>query len=95
MADKSDFYSLFLKLARHSPALPLTAEARRQASDVLLEIASTVDAVIGETIDPNFVDQDIQTYVKNVERAASDLGSRKARERVLDNKLAAVFPKDI
>ena len=91
---KSDFYTLFLKLARHAVALPLAAEARKSASGVLLEIASTVDAVISEKVDSRSTDEDIQAYVKNVERAASDLGSRKAREVALDNKLLSVFPAD-
>ncbi|MBK6974314.1 MAG: DUF262 domain-containing protein [Sterolibacteriaceae bacterium] len=91
---KSDFYTLFLKLARHAAALPLAAEARKSTSEVLLEIASTVDAVISEEVDTSSADADIQAYVKNVERAASDLGSRKAREVALDNKLLSVFPAD-
>lgn len=43
---------------------------------------------------PLFSDVDVQAYVKNVERAASDLGSRKGREIALDNKLSKIFPKD-
>jgi hypothetical protein len=41
---KSDFYSLFIKLARHVPALPLSSESRKQTSDILLEFSSNVDA---------------------------------------------------
>jgi hypothetical protein len=91
---KSDFYTLFLKLARHASDLPLSAESRKAASAALLAIASTVDAVISEKIDAATTDADIQAYVKNVERAASDLGSRKAREQALDSKLAAILPAD-
>lgn len=91
---KSDFYSLFLKLARHVPVLPLSAEGRAAASSVLLEFASAVDAVLAELVDAGGVDQDIQNYVKYVERAASDLASRKARDKALSNKLAAILPND-
>ena len=89
---KSDFYSLFLKLARHAPTLPLPAEARKQASAILLELASAVDAIVSEKLEASTTDADVQSYVKNVERAASDLGSRKGREQALDNKLATIFP---
>ena len=91
---KSDFYSVFLKLARHTSALPLSTEARRDLAAALLTLAGTVDAVIGEQVELSAVDSDVQTYIKNVERAASDLGSRRGRESALDNKLATVFPKD-
>lgn len=91
---KSDFYSLFLKFAKHAAALPLAAEARVNVTAALTELAATVDSVVSEAVDRATTDQDTQSYVKNVERAASDLGSRKAREQALDNKLAAVFPKD-
>ena len=85
---KSDFYTLFLKLAKHAAALPLSAEARTGVSDALVQFAEIVDGVVSEVIDPATTDEDIQIYVKNVERAASDLGSRKARQQALDNKLA-------
>jgi hypothetical protein len=91
---KSDFYSLFLKFAKHAAELPLAAEVRAKASADLVEFASAVDSVVSQTVDLSTTNEDIQTYVKNVERAASDLGSRKAREQVLDNRLAAIFPKE-
>jgi hypothetical protein len=90
---KSDFYSLFLKLARHTPMLPLSADARNQASTILLALASTVDAIVSGKLEASSADENVQTYVKNVERAASDLGSRKGRDQALDNKLATVLPK--
>lgn len=91
---KSDFYSLFLKLSQHTKEFPLAAESRKNLSNILFEFASAVDAVISETMPIEAIDADIQSYVKNVERAASDLGSRKARENVLSNRLASVFSKD-
>ena len=89
---KSDFYSLFLKFAKHVSELPLTAGARTYASSKLLEFASAVDRVVSEAVDSAATSKDIQTYAKNVERAASDLGSRKARELILDTELVKIFP---
>ena len=91
---KSDFYTLFLKFAKHAELLPLSAELRASASSSLSDLAHTVDALNSETIDASSVSPDAQKYLRNVERAASDLGSRKAREQALDNWLSAVFPKD-
>lgn len=87
---KSDFYSLFLNLARHASALPLSSESRSMASQILVEFASAVDSVISDIGVP-VPDGDVYNYVKNVERAASDLGSRKARDVALANKLAPVL----
>ena len=88
---KSDFYSLFLKFAKHLTALPLAADARKAASAALLEFGSAVDSVVSESDFPATSDVDIESYAKSVERAASDLGSRKAREQALDNKLAGIL----
>ena len=89
---KSDFYTLFLKLAKHSSTLPLAADARANLATILLTFASTVDSAVSEAVDLSTVDSHIQIYAKNVERAASDLGSRRAREAALDHKLGAIFP---
>jgi len=85
---KSDFYTLFVKLAKHSVQLPLSADARKIASGVLTTLGLSVDVVIalGKTDNPHAIE-----YLKNVERAASDLGARRERERVLDEVLSAVF----
>lgn len=88
---KSDFYTLFLKFSKHSASLPLAAGARAEAYIILVDLAETVDAVIAERVDIANVDEDIRRYVRGVERAASDLGSRKAREEALDAKLGNVF----
>lgn len=86
---KSDFYTLFLKLAKHSTMLPLSEEAREEASQILTSFASSVDAATGGLAAAS--DVDVEAYLKFVERAASDLGSRKGREAAIDNKLAKVF----
>lgn len=88
---KSDFYTLFLTLAKRSNSIPFSSDQRTQASQILLTFAHTVDQVISEQIPTDQADAEIQSYVRNVERAASDLGSRKAREAALEQKLSAVF----
>jgi hypothetical protein len=88
---KSDFYTLFLKLAKHSAGLPLSDGARREASKILLALAASVDAATAGQAAAG--DPDVEGYLKAVERAASDLQSRRAREVAVDNKLAQVFPK--
>jgi hypothetical protein len=89
---KSDFYTLFVKLARHVSQLPLAADQRNVAAEILQNLASSVDRVIkdegeqGEIVPTNVLD-----FVKYVERAASDLAARRERERVLDEVLAPIF----
>jgi len=90
---KSDFYTLFVKLARHEATLPLPGDQRALASRSLIYLASSVDEVIREgQIDSGLADERIFDYVHHVERAASDLGARTGREEVLDNLLEPIFP---
>jgi hypothetical protein len=86
---KSDFYTLFVLLAKHVAQLPLSAERRTEAETILAAFGTTVEL----HLDLGLVEppQHIVDYARNVERAASDLGSRRERERVLDELLAPVF----
>lgn len=85
---KSDFYTLFAKLAKHAAQLPLPANVRMRAVELLETFALKVDQMTrGDGID----EQHVRDYVKNVERASSDLGARRERERVLDELLSAIF----
>jgi hypothetical protein len=89
---KSDFYTLFLVFADHLAALPLTAEKRALARQRLTEFAVAIDEAIkadGEEDKP-FAPQ-VRDYLRNVERAASDLGSRKERADILNGVLDGVF----
>lgn len=89
---KSDFYSLFLAFARNVERLPLAAEKRDAARAVLSEFAEQVDAVIKEMLpEGTKAPTTVTDYVKNVERAASDLATRTERDRVLNEILAEVF----
>lgn len=89
---KSDFYSLFLAFARNVKELPLSAEKRQVASTVLSEFAEQIDAVIKEMLPADTEVRNVVTdYVKNVERAASDLARRTERDRILSEILVNVF----
>jgi hypothetical protein len=92
---KSDFYSLFLCFAAHVADLPISAEKRLSARIALIDFASSVDQVIREeTPDGVEVPEFVTDYVKNVERAASDLAARAARDRILKEIMEPVFAKN-
>lgn len=89
---KSDFYSLFLAFAANVQHLPLPADKRANAKTILTEFSEKVDAVIKETWPEGVVVPEIVgVYVKNVERAASDLAARTERNRILGELLSPVF----
>lgn len=92
---KSDFYSLFLVFAFHVDSLPLSKENRSKASKKLLDFASKVDRLTKvKTTDGTVnvkADSDARDYVGHVIRAASDLGSRKARGAVLEKLLSSIW----
>lgn len=89
---KSDFYTLFVTLAQYSAQLPLSAEKRGLASQALIDFGSAVDGAIRAERDERIkIEPKVADYVRYVERAASDLGSRQERERVLKEVLAVVF----
>ena len=89
---KSDFYTLFLLFAKHSHILPLNAERRSQAADTLRSFASNVDLYIWDLGD--FYEPYIAIYARAVQRAASDLGSRRDRENSLVTALGPVIGID-
>ncbi len=92
---KSDFYSLFLAFADNVQRLPLSADRRAASSTILTEFAGKVDAVIKEAWPEGVgVPKDVGDYVKNVQRAASDLATRTERSRVLEKILAPIFAND-
>jgi hypothetical protein len=89
---KSDFYTLFLVLAQADGILPLSAGARRDLRNVLLAFGDAVTAHLakGEPALALLVDAEaVRKYADNVERAASDLGSRRNRR---DSLLVALGP---
>jgi len=89
---KSDFYTLFIKLAGHASQLPLSADKRVIAAAALENLASSVDRVIkDELTEGEIAPAHVLDYVKYVERAASDLTARRERERIVDEVLAPIF----
>jgi len=88
---KSDFYSLFFSLAKRQAKLPMTAESRANTASALADLAGAVDGLIAESLDPANTPDDVKKYLRYVERAASDLGSRRARDQVLDALLQPIL----
>lgn len=90
---KSDFYTLFIALARHSTALPLDAGLRDKTNELLLSFATHVDMIIKEQVPEGMTfPAHVTDYVKHVERAASDFAAREARDTAIKTLLAPVFP---
>jgi hypothetical protein len=79
---KSDFYTLFLLLARHTDLMPFSREGRNQVRECLVEFGSDVDSFLA---DPEAADipEASRKYALAVERAASDLANRRERETQL------------
>lgn len=89
---KSDFYSLFLTLAAHANRLPLSANDRDQVKSSLMVFAEQVDSFIKDIWPEGItIPQEVHDYVKNVERAASDLAARIERSRILNVLLGPVI----
>jgi hypothetical protein len=89
---KSDFYTLFVTMAKYSGQLPLAADKRDVASSKLESFSAAVDDAMKAERDNNIqIEPRVADYVRYVERAASDLGSRQQRERVLTEVLTGVF----
>jgi hypothetical protein len=89
---KSDFYTLFTVFATHKASLPLSADHRKTASTALLEFGKKVnEAVASPPNNRRRLSPLVSKYAKGVERAASDLGNRKARAEVLEGILRNSF----
>lgn len=85
---KSDFYTLFLVFAAHESQLPLTKTRREEARRALLRFGDLVSTNI-TTGKPKT--KRVVKYADAVEKAASDLGSRRDRSEVLEGVLATVL----
>jgi hypothetical protein len=89
---KSDFYTLCLVFAVHASSLPLSADKRKNARNVLMAFGKEVDsAVATPTSERRRVRRPVARYANAVEKAASDLANRKARTEVLEEALRLVF----
>jgi hypothetical protein len=79
---KSDFYTLFLFLAAAKNLLPMTAGGRRKMRSALLTFGDEVTAHIAgaeRSLDLVHDSSLVIKYANNVEKAASDLSSRRNR----------------
>ena len=91
---KSDFYTLFLVLVfgAHVARLPVTAEKRNKARDILLEFSSDVDVAVTTNVPGRKrLSNSVARYANAVERSASDLASRRTRTEMLEELLKAIF----
>lgn len=90
---KSDFYSLFLVLAKHYKSFPLPREGRDKLREALRLFAGQVDGAVGtaEGMTIRKGTELAHKYARAVEKAASDLGSRKVRNTALEEVLAPVL----
>jgi hypothetical protein len=69
----------------------LSADARTRTASALSDLSGAVDALMAGSIQPEAVSEDVNKYLRFVERAASDLGSRRAREQVFDKLLGPIL----
>lgn len=94
---KSDFYTLFLVIAAVPELLPMTAGGRKTLRGSLIAFDQAVtDQIAGrsETLDLLFRPETVAKYASNVERAASDLSSRRGRRDALNEALDPVFKSE-
>jgi hypothetical protein len=84
---KTDFYSLFLVLARHRADIPFDREVRDRLRTRLDEFSSIVGALLSSSTDDDEGALAVRAYARGVARAASDLGSRKMRDSALESYL--------
>jgi hypothetical protein len=87
---KSDFYTLFLVLARHNHLFPLSREGRKATQENLVAFGQTVDQFVGDREAPH-ITQSAKNYALAVERAASDLANRKERDLRISELLKKIF----
>jgi hypothetical protein len=84
---KSDFYSLFLALAPLAERSPRLASNEREAVRSVLKIFRAEVDQAKRKDDATEFPVDVKEYAEAVTRAASDLGRRNARLRILESRL--------
>ncbi len=85
---KSDFYTLFLVLAKHKAGLPLAREKRDVCSERLEVFGTNVDTFLTEGGPATKI---VRDYANAVQRAASDLANRRKRAEILEQDLIDLF----
>lgn len=82
---KTDFYTLFVVLARHREDMPFDREMRASVQEKLKMFSDDVGALLSDLDPPHGIDQ-ARGYARGV-RASSDLGSRRLRDTALNSYL--------
>ena len=86
---KTDFYTLFVLLAKYSELYPLSNQRRQTLSQILKSFGENIDKfvkVAKEEGDVSEMSENVVTYSLNL-RASSDLGARRKRQEALDSEL--------
>jgi hypothetical protein len=92
---KTDFYTLFVLLAKHKTIFPLIETKRKIVREILVHFAEDIDIYVSVEIDKQ--EGDVEAASENVKqfgsnlRASSDLGARKKREEALENELRSAL----
>ena len=82
---KSDFYTLFICISAHVNLLPFSKDQREILRKILIEFADNVDTYLKNPEEYKDASDSVKKYSASVERAASDLASRRARHEVLND----------
>lgn len=95
---RTDFYTLFIVLARHKDKLPLSQEKRILATRILTNFGQQIDSMVSinkveedseNTVSENFP-ANVLAYGQGM-RASTDLGSRRRRDDALEIELAPLW----
>ena len=89
---KSDFYTLFLVCAEKYADVTLTESHRDTIKTELLRLSNEVDAYSSDRDHPEKYPEDARKYADAVEKAASDVGNRRTRHFVLNERLPDILP---
>lgn len=88
---RSDFYTLFLVFANHVYSLPLSAEKRKEATELITNFGNEVTNLLKDITQTEGFSEEVIEYSKNVERSASDLANRKRRVERLETALKSLW----
>lgn len=80
---KTDFYSLFLLLAKHSSMIPFSKDQRIIVRNKLIEFGDEIDEYLKTETVKNGKFSNLAVNYSSGMRATTDLGSRKRREEAL------------
>lgn len=95
---KTDFYSLFIILAKHKNILPMNHEKREMLASILDSFGEKIDKMVSiarveeeaDAIVEAESSENVSKYVQGI-RASSDLGSRRRRDEALESELSPLL----